>query len=484
MQSASYEATAEQFTTELMREYYVVGSGQKESLELASIYEKYRDLFAPSVVRERIAAVDDKENLYLADFATQGYLENRVKQLSEAITNAELSATVWWDDQPVPYQQVPIQIRNEPDLARRHALAERYHAVVAQDNPRRAERWNVLHEEAQALGFENYVDLCERLRRLNLKNFAAQLLTLLDQSEASFEMQLSARLSEIGVPREQATSADVAHLSRAKEFDSFFRDEDMLTALTRTLNGLGLELGSSGALKLDLETRPLKSPRAFCAPIVVPSEVMLVIKPHGGQDDYHALFHEAGHAEHYVHVDPSMPFAYRYLGDNSVTESFAFLFEHLHHSRRWLQEVVGMNAADAERYMQFSLFHKLWLMRRYAAKLHYELELHQGRVEDYAERYVYWLHRAGRVHIPRARYLSDVDDAFYAAQYLRAWIFEMQLRDYLQRTFGEDWYHNKRAGHFLKELWSIGQRDHVEDLAERIGADRLDLELLMAEVNS
>jgi hypothetical protein len=320
------------------------------------------------------------------------------------------------------------------------------------------------------------------LRRLHLKTFAAQLLTLLDQTEATFERQLSQRLAEIGVPREQATTVDVARLARATEFDSLFVGERMIEALKRTLRGLGLDLDSQASLKLDVEARPLKSPRAFCAPIVVPGEVMLVIKPHGGQDDYHALFHEAGHAEHFVHVDPSMPFAYRYLGDNSVTESFAFLFEHLHHSRRWLQEVVALSEADAERYVQFSLFNKLWFLRRYAAKLNYELELHAGRVEACADRYVYWLQRAGRVRIARARFLEDVDDAFYAAQYLRAWTFEMQLRDHLQRNHGEDWYNRNGAGDFLKELWCIGQRDNVEELATHIGSNGLDVEPLLAEV--
>ena len=46
-----------------------------------------------------------------------------------------------------------------------------------------------------------------------------------------------------------------------------------------------------------------KSPRAFCAPIEVPGKVMLVIQPIGGKDDWEALFHEAGHTEHYAHTN-------------------------------------------------------------------------------------------------------------------------------------------------------------------------------------
>ena len=60
-------------------------------------------------------------------------------------------------------------------------------------------------------------------------------------------------------------------------------------------------------MHLDLDARPSKSPRAFCAPIEVPGKVMLVIQPIGGKDDWEALFHEAGHTEHYAHMSADLP---------------------------------------------------------------------------------------------------------------------------------------------------------------------------------
>ena len=89
--------------------------------------------------------------------------------------------------------------------------------------------------------------------------------------------------------------------------------------------------------------------RAFCAPVRVPTEVHLVIPRVGGRDDYDALMHEAGHAEHYAHVEPQLPFEHRYLGDNSVTEGFAFLLEHLAADAAWLEDVLGVEDATAVR---------------------------------------------------------------------------------------------------------------------------------------
>ena len=167
--------------------------------------------------------------------------------------------------------------------------------------------------------------------------------------------------------------------------------------------------------------------------------------------------------------------------DNSVTESYAFLLEHLMHSRRWLNEVLGVAPEDADAFVRFTLFQKLWFLRRYVAKLNYELELHTGPVDDQGGTYIRWLERGGRVTVPPERYLSDVDDAFYVAQYIRAWILEMQWRRHLERTFGEDWYNRRDAGEFLIGLWRIGQRDNADEMAAHLGASGLDVTPLIKE---
>lgn len=480
----AYQQRAENFITEIGREYYIVGAGLKDRLEIAAIYERYAELFTQAAVRDLLDRLNGKEVRYLAEFAVGGYLDNRVKALSEAITNAELAATVPWDGQDVPYQQVPVLLRNEPERARRQALGELYYNRMAQDNPLRAERWNTLHDEARRLGFTDYVDLCDRLRALNLRPLAEQMTRFLNETESVYEPRLAARLAGSGVPRDQAHINDIARLFRADEFDPLFPAGRMLDALRRTLTGMGIDMDAQPNLKLDLEMRPLKSPRAFCSPVRVPHEVYLVIKPQGGQDDYNSLFHEAGHAQHYTHIDHNLPFAFRYLGDTSVTESYAFLLEHLLHNRSWLQEILGVSPEDASAFVRFALFQKLWFLRRYAAKLLYELELHTGPVDGRAATYVSWLERAGRVQVPQERYLSDVDDAFYAAQYLRAWILEMQWRRHLEHNYGPAWYQHREAGELLISLWRIGQRDNADEMAGHLGAPGLDVAPLIEEALS
>ena len=83
----------------------------------------------------------------------------------------------------------------------------------------------------------------------------------------------------------------------------------------------------------------------------------------------------------------------------------------------------------------------------------------------------------GKIH-----YLIDHDDGFYCAQYLRAWIFEEQLRATLQKRFGEEWFNSAEAGKFLTKLWADGQKYDVVELAKMIGYKGLDINPLLTSI--
>lgn len=475
MPDTTFTERAEKFYGDLLREHYRVGAGLKENLELVPIYQRYADLFAEATVRERVAAMQrdtpSKEARHLADFAVSSFIDDAIKELTEAIVNAELKATVEWDGQPIPYKNVRSALVREPDFRRRHDLQGRQLTVMAKQSPERAQRLDAQHELARGLGFASYRAMIERLRGWDLPRFSKQLDPLLAQTETIFERDLASRLAAARVPRSQADTSDVAYLMRATEFDVLFPADRLIPVFEKTAAAMGLALESTPGLHLDTEARPLKSPRAFCSPVSVPSEVYLVIKPIGGQDDYRALFHEAGHAEHFSHVDASLPFAFRYLGEEAVSETFAFLFEHLTQNPRWLVDILRVPLREAEQYRRFALFNKLWLVRRYSAKLRYELLLHDQGSSGMESAYREILGEVLHLPIPPERYLEDVDDGFYVAGYLRAWIFERQLAAFLVEQFGEGWYESRDAGGFLKSLWAIGLRDSVDELARtRIGA--------------
>jgi hypothetical protein len=185
----------------------------------------------------------------------------------------------------------------------------------------------------------------------------------------------------------------------------------------------------------------------------------------GGRDDYLALFHEGGHAEHFGSVDERLRWEFRQLGDYAVTEAFAFLLEHLVEEPAWLRRRLGIE--EAGELAAHNRAQRLVLLRRYCAKLDYELELHDGSgsLEELPERYARRLSHALRVEWPSAMWLTDVDPGFYVANYLRAWSLETQLRADLRERFGELWFEEPEAGAFLVGLWREGQRLTAEEMA-------------------
>jgi oligoendopeptidase F len=278
----------------------------------------------------------------------------------------------------------------------------------------------------------------------------------------------------LGVSLADARSWDVPRLFRAPDWDKAFPSDAMLPALEATLRDLGIDLASQENVHLDLEQRPAKSPRAFCSPIEVPDKVMLVIQPIGGRDDWEALFHEAGHTEHYAHTSPDLTMEARRLGDMAVTEGWAMLIQHLVTEPAWLNrrlDVPRVNEIANEGAATL-----LYYVRRYCAKLLYEIEFFQADdPETMKPRYAELLTEALKLPANAESYLSDIDGSFYVTGYLRSWAFETQLRDFLRSEFGSEWFARREAGDLLRELWSLGQGPTDDDLLRDVTGAQLEM---------
>jgi hypothetical protein len=75
-----------------------------------------------------------------------------------------------------------------------------------------------------------------------------------------------------------------------------------------------------------------------------------------------------------------------------------------------------------------------------------------------------------------------MDGGFYSADYLRAWIRSAQLRTYLERGIGSEWWANDKTGDYLRELFREGTKPSSEEIAARLGFDPNDTKPLLAEL--
>ncbi|MGH2981560.1 MAG: hypothetical protein ACRDKV_05920 [Solirubrobacterales bacterium] len=485
----TYSGQAEQFVSELDREYHLHFSGQQSTYEVQEIYERHRDLFGKQAIEalRTAARADEGERgrraSLLLELAVGGFLGLACAAEEEEIARREAELELRLDGDAIPYRRVASEQANEPDAARRAALQQaRLELLVEHINPLHLETLERTHSLIGELGWESYARACAELREVDLEGLAWQARRFLEATESVYEAIMDPELERVlDMPLIAVQRSDLGRFFRAPDLDSSFPAERLVESFARTMAGIGLDLAAQPNVLLDTEERPSKTPRAYCAPVRVPGEVYLVVPRIGGREDYAALFHEGGHAEHYANVDPVLPAEFRYLGDNSVTESYAFLIEHLIEQPPWLGTVLG--SADGERVAAHVRAVKLFFLRRYAAKIAYELELHGAGADlgSMAGRYAELLGGATGVEWTPSTWLEDVDSGFYVACYLRAWALEAKWRAALQERFGESWFAEPAAGQWLIGLWRKGQRHRADELAAETLGERLDLADLAQE---
>jgi hypothetical protein len=472
----AYREQADRFIAALDEEYYLHFAGHKETLELTPIYEEHAELTELDRAQALGQAVDAQRSRELWRFACEGYTGNLTREHQERIAalEAELEAQV--DGEKVGFRMLRPTIANEPDRNKRERLEQARNELTDEHlNLIYVEAHGRSHEAANELGALTYLDLYRRFG-MQLDELGEQCRALLDSTERLWE-DIGDRFlqTRIGIGLEEAERWDIQRAFRAPSWDPGFPADRMLPALETTLADLGIDLSAQKNVHLDVEQRPLKSPRAFCAPIEIPGRVMLVIQPIGGVDDWRALFHEAGHTEHFAHTSADLAMEERRLGDNAVTEGWAALLERLTSEPGWLNRMLDFPRADE--FERESAAEDLYFLRRYCAKLLYELEFHGGADPvGLQSLYVELLSDAIKVQPSPTDYLGDLDPGFYASCYLRSWAFEAQLRDHLKERFGTAWFAQREAGSFLRELWSEGQRMTAEEMLAEVTGSKLEME--------
>jgi hypothetical protein len=162
-----------------------------------------------------------------------------------------------------------------------------------------------------------------------------------------------------------------------------------------------------------------------------------------------------------------------------LTECFAFLLEGLMREPAWLSRHSTLTPGEIRSLCHHKALKRLCVVRRYAAKFLLERRIFSGDEADPGGIYAQTLRRAtGFVYEPEAAFI-DLEEEFYAADYLMAWMGEACLREHLRGRFGEEWFFKKEAGEYLREIWHSGERWGLDYLMERLGHRSMDPEPLV-----
>ena len=492
-------AEGQAFMEAISRESYLAFAGLKKSAELRPIYEKYDRVLSAEAFELTLglfrSARDKSEEQRSARLLLEWEIESQAAKPLAALDEREIewenSAVVKSPDgRVIQYQAVPIEIGNTRDRTLRLGLDKARAKLVKEEHaPLRLERLQREKDFIESLGVaRDYNSSFEAVTGISLSGLATECERFLRETKSMWDDTLPGALRKsLGVSASEAKRADALALFRASEYDDAFPGSEMDRSILRQVSEMGIDPKAKGRVILDIGEREGKRARAFCSPVRVPQEVYLVLRPHGGQSDYNTFLHELGHALHFGYASPDYVFEYRWLGDNSVTESYAMLFDHRMQDKGWLLRYTGLTGQRVGKFLRTAGFEELHFLRRYCAKFLYERALYSGQVlwSELPDLYVSLLSSSTTFEYDSVDAFVDVDPRFYSARYLRAWQLQSILNESLTARFDIDWWRNPSAGPWIvRELFAQGQRENAEEIAGRAGVEKLSFDPLIRKIEA
>jgi len=491
---AEFEEHLQRYLFERSEEGRAVRVGEKEISEQAAIVARFSDLFSREQLRalrddEERADGEQEEWLYrLRKTCESGLVAAELAEKDDELENAILAARISYQGEELPLRSALARLAILPDYRERDELGELHRAKSSEFNEQRLDLLRAYEElEAELSEEPDAIARTEEEKQISLRELETVLVAASDEVETSF-IAMRERWFErlLGPDRAEVPSAaQVGYIRRLSPLDSTYTKERATAVCLATLSTLGFDLASDRNIRLDLDDRPQKSPRACVIASDPPKVVHLITRAQGGLHDYQAFMHEAGHALHYAGCDPSLPYTFRRISrDHALTEIYSYICEAITREPAWHAEHFGLSDEDARANAEGTIFLEALLFRRYTAKLQFELgfwsDFEQAGLasDDYSRR----LTAATGIHYPADGHLADMDPGFYSADYLRAWIRHAQLRSYLITEVGEDWWRNAKTGEILRALFTEGTKPSSEEIAARLGYQPYDTAPLIAEL--
>ena len=492
---AEFEARLANYLFERSEEVRAVRVGEKETSEQAAIVERYADLFSRAQLdalhaAENSAGGDEREELYrLRKTCEGGLVAAELVERHDALENKLLAERVTFKGEEMPLRLAQAKLALLPDYADREELGELQANASAAFNDERRELLSLSEAlEADLSGETNAIARNEEEKGISLHDLSAALHEASKQSAGAWDRLRTTWFDRLlGDHPAVPSSSHTSYMRRLSPLEATYSKDRATEICLQTLRDLGFELAAMSNIKLDLDDRPQKSPRACVIASDPPNIVHLITRAQGGLHDYQAFLHEAGHALHYGGCDPALPFAFRRLSrDHALTEIYSYIVEAISREPGWHARYFGLSDAQAVENAEATTFLEALLFRRYEAKLRFELDFWTRFPTDGGTSggYEEYLTAATGIRYRSENFLSDMDGGFYTADYLRAWVRAAQLQQYLRAEVGDDWWCNTMTGDILRGLFLEGTKPSSEEIAGRLGFYPLDLRPLLHELGT
>ncbi|NMC68643.1 MAG: M2 family metallopeptidase [Myxococcales bacterium] len=430
---AYWAATNASSEEESAREY-----ARKAELEL-----EWRRLHAD---RERFAALQEfrdsaeltdpllrrqVELLYLTFLPNQipDELLQRITDLSNEIEQTFNAHRAQFEGSEVSDNDLREVLQNETDSTRRRAAWEALKQIgpVVADRVRELAR--LRNQAAQAVGYPDYWQMMMAAQEMPPDEVLALFDRVYEMTEEPYtteKAKLDATLAErYGVTVDglrpwhcadpfcqsapQATDVDL---------DRYFANPDpeapdgsnLVALAEKFYAGFGMDVAPILA-RSDLYERPFKEQHAYCTDIDRAGDVRMLLNLKSNGDWADTILHELGHAVYFVYTDRTdLPYLLREMHTVS-TEAIAELMGGMTKNARWLQELVGVPAEEAETVAAATRLEarlqKLIFARWSLVMLHFERALYGDPEQDLDTLWWDLVERYQKVTRPEGRSAPD-----------------------------------------------------------------------------
>lgn len=430
---AYWAATNASSEEESAREY-----ARKAELEL-----EWRRLHAD---RERFAALQEfrdsaeltdpllrrqVELLYLTFLPNQipDELLQRITDLSNEIEQTFNAHRAQFEGSEVSDNDLREVLQNETDSTRRRAAWEALKQIgpVVADRVRELAR--LRNQAAQAVGYPDYWQMMMAAQEMPPDEVLAlfdRVYEITEEPYTTEKAKLDATLAErYGVTVDglrpwhcadpfcqsapQATDVDL---------DRYFANPDpeapdgsnLVALAEKFYAGFGMDVAPILA-RSDLYERPFKEQHAYCTDIDRAGDVRMLLNLKSNGDWADTILHELGHAVYFVYTDRTdLPYLLREMHTVS-TEAIAELMGGMTKNARWLQELVGVPAEEAETVAAATRLEarlqKLIFARWSLVMLHFERALYGDPEQDLDTLWWDLVERYQKVTRPEGRSAPD-----------------------------------------------------------------------------
>ncbi|MHA1519756.1 MAG: hypothetical protein ACTSRK_06190 [Promethearchaeota archaeon] len=247
---------------------------------------------------------------------------------------------------------------------------------------------------------------------------------------------------------------DVKHLIHTEKSTKGFRFQQWKQVLSFLHENLGLKIPP---IKNYSISRFKKGWYSWTFPIITKNDikVKIVLCESSGPQLLKVGLHETGHGIHYLNMSKNVPFLDYFVGDHSITETMAYVFERLSTFPAFVEDVWKLSSEFTSETTAWCKDIINYQTQKNAMDLKYRIELFSKdwNIVEAQEIYQDYLRKYMGLSVVAVNNFHFAFRPFLPGDYFLANLYATKIIQDLEKLSGNRWWRFREAGQWLEENW-------------------------------